>query len=198
MGSNGRVEEQDIFGDEDFIFNMAQGQRAPERENNILDGYVVLDEDMITFKKVRILEGNMTIIMPEAHEVMTEEMSKGRYGAEDRPDVTYTFYGNDINFALSYKNGLPSEDEDIPGVKDLVERMVMRSFPGSKVIDSATVQGSGRTVGYFDFASEVYNLIFFFSFGENLVMGSFECYKTCMNDWKPLFLQMIGSMEDVP
>ena len=190
-------DEKNSFGDEVYIRNMALQSEEPKHENNIHDGYIIVDDERIPFQKIEILEGNMSIIMPELYEMMPDEMAEKRYGTEDSPDIIYTFINGDINFALSYKDDLLSEDEDIPGVKDLVQRMVMRSFPGSKVIESEIMEASGRTVAYFDFASEVYNLIFFFSLGETLIMGSFECFLADKKDWKPVFLQMLGSIEEI-
>jgi hypothetical protein len=71
----------------------------------------------------------------------------------------------------------------------------MESFPASKVMDSTAIEASGRTVAYFDFCSDVYNMLFFFSLDGALVLGSFECLIGDFDDWKPVFIQMLCSIE---
>ena len=190
------AEERVDYGDEGFIYLMALQQEKPAHVNDIRNGYIIIDDEEIPFKKNGILDGRMTITMPEVFNVMSTESAEQKYGAEDRPDTIYTFDNNDVSFTLTYKEGLLTEDEDIPDVKDVTQRMIARSLTDSKIIESKVLEANGRTYAYFDFAGDIYSLIFFFSLDGCLIMGSFECLRSCMNDWRPVLLQMLASIEE--
>jgi hypothetical protein len=73
-------------------------------------------------------------------------------------------------------------------------------FP--KMLDSDTMKVDGKNVSYFDYISpaldtEIYNLMFFFSLDEKIVIGSCNCPRSYMNDWKPIFMQMIQTLNQL-
>ena len=187
--------EQRTFGDEEYIYRLRLQQEMPVHENNVLDGCIMIDDEKILFRHNDMFDGRATIIMPAKFDIVPEDVVDMKYPPDDRPDVIYTFPGTEINFTLTYKDDLPSEDEDIPVVKKLIQRMVMRDFPESKIIESIVIDASEKTVAYFDFVADLYNLIFFFSLDEQLILGSFDCPVCDIADWKPVFLQILKSIE---
>ena len=57
------TEKQGAYGDEDFIYLMAGWQKAPARENNIQNGFILINGDNIPFK-IRKLVGGVTMMAP--------------------------------------------------------------------------------------------------------------------------------------
>jgi len=182
------------YGDEDFIYRMALRQRMPPHKNNIHDGYIMLGDEKILFKRQVILDGNLSMIMPEVFEVMPEEVASLKYRGENRPDLALTFLEGGIHFMLACMVDLPAEFEDYTAVRDLVERMVVISDPRSKIIDSAAMDANGRNIAYFDFVGDIYSMVCFFLLDGRIVVGSFDCPVSSKGDWKLVFLQMVGSV----
>lgn len=192
-------DEQKNFGDEVFIYQMSlkNSSQQEQHKNNILDGYIILNEEKIMLKKMKILGGRVSIIIPEVFKLMTKEIADMKYPSINRPDTIYTNTEANINLTVSHKDG-PISDEDIPEAKDLIQQSVKRMFPN--MLDSGSMKAGGKNIAYFDYISaaldtDIYNLMFFFSLDERIVISSFNCPNNDMNDWKPIFMQMIKSIE---
>jgi hypothetical protein len=154
------VGDSRVFGDEAFIYQMSIEDNPPH-ENNILDGYIFFNEEKIPFAKRLILNGRMSIIMPEVFIIMPKELAEIKYPSLNRPDEIYTNNETTINLSVSLKNDKAS-NEDIPVVKDKLEQAVMRIHAASRVIDSETMKVSGINIAYFDFVTpaidmDIYN-----------------------------------------
>jgi len=188
------------FGDEDFIYMKSmEAEPPPKHENNISDGFIIIDDKKITVKRRFLLDKKMSVIMPEAFTLMSKEVAKIKYPSENRPAVIYTNEDTTINFTFTHRDDKAS-NEEIPGVKDAIQPLVMRMFPSSSVIESETIEASGKNISYYDYITpaldmEIYNLTFMFSLEERLVLGGFNCPSDAMDDWKPVFLQMLESAE---
>ena len=190
--------EKKSYGDEHFIYLM-DIEDNPPHENNISDGYIIIGEEKIPFERKSILNDRISILMPEAFDIMPKEMAEIKYPSMNRADEIYTNEETTINLSVSHKNDAAA-NEDISEVKDALQEVVMRLYPASSVIDSETIDASGVNIAYFDFSStaidmDIYNVIFFLSLDDRLVLGSFNCPWENMDEWKPVVLQMLGSVE---
>jgi len=192
------VDDSRVYGDERFIFHMGNEYNAPH-ENNIYDGYIIANEEKVVFERRTVLNGRISVIMPEAYVVMPQELAEIKYPSKMRPDEIYTNEDTTINFTLSHKND-KAANEDIPKVKDIIQKAVMRMHSGSRVIDSSSMEASGINIAYFDFCSpaldmDLYNMMFFLSVDMRIVVGAFNCPQESMDTWKPVIEQMLGSVE---
>jgi len=187
------------FGDEDFIYAMGEQSEKPEYETNITDGYVIMGEEKIIFNRRFLLDKKFSVIMPEAFKPMSKKHADIKYPSINRPDFIYTNEATTVNFSFSHK------PEEVPNgaiteIKDMVQPIAMRMFPSSKVIDSDTLDANGRNVAYYDFITpaldmELYTLVYIFSLEGRVVLGGCSCPANEMDDWKPIFLQMLCSIE---
>jgi len=189
-----------IFGDEQFIHHMASEYDRPH-ENNVLDGYIIVDEERIEFQRRTVLDGRLSVLMPESFVIMPLELAEKKYPAVQRPDEIYTNNETTVNFCVSLKND-QATNEDIPRAKDIIQKAVMRMHSGSKVISSEAIEVSGVNIAYFDFCSaaidtDIYNMMFFLSVDNRIVVGSFNCPWQNMDVWKPVIEQMFGTVEMV-
>ena len=188
------TEEQKTYGDEDFIYLMAGQQKRPIYENNIHDGFIVIDGDNIPFRKRGLLGGGITMMMPEKYEIMSDERVEKKYGTENPPDIVYTFNDDDVHMALSHKDKIPSEDEDVIVLKDLLEQIIIDEMPQPEDEENSSLEALGKPVAYLDLTVVNNTLLFFFSYKAKLVIGSIECIKSNMDEWKPVFLQMLETL----
>jgi hypothetical protein len=192
------VDDHKVFGDEHFIRQM-DAEDNPPHENNISDGYILVDEEKMPFVRCPVLNGRLSVIMPEAFEIMTKELAEIKYPSINRPDEIYTNSETTINFSVSLHDD-EAANEDIPDVKDTLQKVIMRMHPASRVIHSKTIEVSGINIAYFDFKTaaidmDIYNMMFFLSINGRIVVGSFNCPWVNMDTWKPVITQMLGSME---
>ena len=190
---------QKNFGDENFIYAMGEQDEQPKPEINIADGYVIVGEEKIIFSRKFLLDKKFSIIMPETFKLMSKAVADIKYPSINRPDFIYTNEKSTVNFSFSHK---PDEapNEAIPEIKDVVEPLAMRMFPASSVIDSDAFEANGRNIAYYDFIApalddDIYTLTFMFSLEGRVVLGGCNCPAGDMDDWKPIFLQMLGSLE---
>jgi len=195
MGNDG-----DKFGDEYFIYiKSKEAEPPPKHENNIYDGFIIINVDKIPVKRRYLLDRKISVIMPEGFALMSEKDAAIKYPSDHRPDFIYTNEKTTVNFSISHKND-EMPDENIPATQEMIQTAVMRVYPTSSVIESETVKVSGKNLSYYDFITpaldtDLYNLSFMFSLEGRSVMGACSCPKFVMDDWKPVFLQMLGSIE---
>ncbi|MCL2152155.1 MAG: hypothetical protein FWH57_04220 [Oscillospiraceae bacterium] len=186
------------FGDEQFIYCIGM-QSKPVHVNSFSDGYIIIDDEKLEIKRRRVLNKQISVIMPEKFVVLEKELAELKYPTSDRPNEIYTNYDTTINFSLSHRNETAS-NEDIPEIKDMLQDIILRMYPTSKTKDSAVIDVSGLTIAYFDFSTaaidmDVYNATFVFSLGGRLVLGAFNCPQENADDWKLVFIQMLQSIE---
>jgi hypothetical protein len=192
------VADDKVYGDEHFIYLM-DIEDNPPHENNILDGYIISNDEKVPFKRRLIYNSRVSVIMPESFVIMPKELAQMKYPSMQRPDEIYTNNETTINFTVSHKNDKAS-NEDIPYAKDAIQKAVMRIHAASRVIDSETIEASGLNIAYFDFATpaldmDIYNVLFFFSLDGRIMLGSFNCPQHDMDVWKPVVAQMLESVE---
>ena len=186
------------FGDEKFIYRIGMKSK-PVHINNILDGYIVIDNEKIPFKRRSVLKKRASVVLPEKFTIMSKDLAEAKYPSVHRPGEIYTNPETTINFSLTHTREAAT-NEGIPETKDTIQQMVMRMHPASKVFDSDVLDVSGLQIGYFDFVTpaldmNVYNVTSVCSIDKRLVVGSFNCPHESMDDWKPLLLQMLHSIE---
>jgi hypothetical protein len=189
------------FGDEDFIYIKGMEAEKPVHENNIQDGFVIIDGENIPFKRKFLLDKKISVIMPETFTLMTKEIADIKYPSIHRPDLIYTNEEASVDFSLSHEED-EAPNEDIPEIRDVIQEVVMRLYPASSVIDSETItiEASGLNISYYDFIApaldmDAYTMTFVFSLDGRAVAGGFSCPDDETDTWKPIFLQMLESLE---
>ncbi|MCL2815997.1 MAG: hypothetical protein FWD23_15485 [Oscillospiraceae bacterium] len=190
---------QKNFGDEDFIYAMGEEAEQPKHEINIADGYVIMGEEKIIFNRRFLLDKKFSIIMPETFKLMPKELAEIKYPSVNRPNFIYTNEDTTVNFSFTHREEEAS-NEEIPAFKDAVQELAMRMYPASSVIDSDTLEAGGKNISYYDYIApaldmNIYTLVFLFSLEGRVVLGGCNCPEHKFDDWKPVFLQMLGSVE---
>ena len=192
------------YGDEEFIYLMGMDEEVeqPKYETGITDGYIVMNEEKVIFMRKFQLDKKFSVIMPEKFKLMSKEVAELKYPSIERPEWIYTNEDTTVNFTFTHREEDEASNEEIPEVKDILQPLAMRLYPASEVIDSETLEVNGINISYYDFIApaldvDIYTLTFMFSLEERVVLGGFNCPEEVMDDWKPIFLQMMESIEVV-
>ncbi len=80
-------------------------------------------------------------------------------------------------------------------MKEIVEKVQ----PASEMLEAGTVEAEKGRLAWFDFVTpaidtDIYNLMFFSALKGRLLIGSCNCLKGDYEDWRGLFLQMLGTV----
>lgn len=190
------------YGDEEFIYLIKEeesGEVDTDHVNQIQDGYIYIDDEQILFKETVVSEDEFSMILPVIFEPMPENLVEIKYPSVNRPDFILSNPETTINLNFSHKaDSLANEEAE--EFKNIIQEGILRMNPSSNVIDSSIIEVEQHNIAYFDFITpavdtEIYNLMFFFSLEERLLMGSFNCIKQDMYDWKEIFIQMLQSIK---
>jgi hypothetical protein len=192
------VDNKASFGDEQFIYHIGM-ESKPVHINNILDEYVIIDDEKIPFRRRTVLNKQLSVIMPEKFAIMSKQLAEIKYPSVNRPGEIYTNSETTINFSLTHTKDAAT-NEGIPEIKEAFQQIITRMHPASNIIDSVVLDVSGLNIAYFDFVTpaldmDIYNVTFVFSLDKRIVVGSFNCPQESMDEWKPLLAQMLQSTE---
>ncbi len=184
------------YGDEGFI-NLLREERE-ETVKNIKDGTVLVAGENIDFQEREVLQGKMWMWMPDGFGPLSKELARLKYPNENRPDVIYTNAETTVNITFSHKRETLKEgqEEEIRGyMKEIVEKVQ----PASEMLEVGTVEAEKGRLAWFDFVTpaidtDIYNLMFFSALKGRLLIGSCNCLEEDYEDWKGLFLQMLGTV----
>jgi len=191
---------QNQFGDEDFIYEKSmEAEPPPKHENNIYDGFIIINYEKIPVKRRYLLDKKISAVMPEEFEIMSKEDADIKYPSIHRPEFIYTNEDTTVNFLISYKTDTVS-NEEVPLLRDAIQAAALKMRPSSSVIESETIEISGGNISYYDTVApaidaDIYTLTFLFSLNGRSVIGACSCPSDGMEEWKPVFLQMLGSVE---
>jgi hypothetical protein len=192
------MESENNFNDEQVIYEIGK-KSTPVHINNIMDECIIIDDEKIPFRRRSVLKKRASVIMPEKFIIMAKNLAERKYPSIHRPDEIYTNHETTINFLLTHSSDAAT-NEAIPEIKETMQQLIMRMHPASRIFDSEVIDVSGLNVAYFDFITpaidmDLYNVSFIFSLDKRLVVGSFNCPQEVMDEWKPLLVQMLQSIE---
>ncbi len=185
------------YGDEDFI-QMLRERQEEVRNQDIRQGSVFIDGRNMEFHEREIIKKQLWIWLPDEFDLLSQEMARLKYPAENRPDIIYTSQDTTVNISFSRKTAWMESGEE-EKIRDSVEQMMLRLYPSASIIDKQTVLSDKKRLAWFDFVTpaldmDIYNLMFFTSLQGKLLMGSCNCLSGDQNDWKNVFLQMLASV----
>lgn len=192
------------YGDEDFIFLIGEEEREKTEEpheNKITDGYVILEGEKYLYERKVIVEQGFSMLMPTDFVELPMEIARIKYPSAQRPDLIWSNEATTVNITFTHKEELLA-DEEAEEVRDLMKTILLRTNPGLKEVVCETEMVEEKPIAYMEFISpaldaDVYNLMFFFSLQERLLMGSLNCLLPEKGDWRELFVQMLQSIEFV-
>lgn len=147
----------------------------------------------------KILKGQISILVPEDFGIMTLEALKVKYPKDNRPDLVFTNDSSTVNLHFEHTD-FEATPEQIPLYLDQFLRFFEQNYPASPPLDKGTGQINGHEVGYIEIklpadGDEVYNLMFYTTVNERLMIISFNCTAGLMEKWKETAFTIMRSLK---
>jgi hypothetical protein len=169
-------------------------------ENHIKNGFVVVDYNRMNVKERLLLDGSISMCIPEEFEIMNQEQVQIKYPAEDRPQYVYTNDDTTVNLTFSIEEG-EIGNEEIEEVRNLLSKQMQKLYPASKIEDLEVLEVQDKIIGCFSFEvplvdGDVYNFMFFMALKNGLLMGTFNCSVFDKKQWSPILKQMLMTVKE--
>lgn len=177
-----------------------KGEDIYSMENDIKNGFVVVNYEKIDVEERKLLDGSICMYMPKDFQIMDEQLAEIKYPGEDKPQYIYTNEDTTVNFTFSIEEG-EIADEEIEGVRDLIADQMKRLYPASKIEDKETITVNDKSVSCFSFDvplidGDVYNLMFFMALKKGLLMGTFNCSVFDKKQWRTVVKQILATIRE--
>lgn len=182
------------------ILKMREKARR-EKEGKIEDEKVYIDGEYYCFQELELFSGKILIPVPVSFIIMPDELVRQKYPMEGRPQLVLTSDDLEVNYALNYFVDQDFSNEQVEEATDGFQSLLSRMQPGNHFYEKQIKWSNNRCYGWFDFKSPgidqpLYTLMTFTPIYEKVFHGIFNCSASKMPDWKPIFLQVIHSLQD--
>jgi len=173
---------------------------------DIAGGQATVYGQVVKFASRPLLDGKISITMPEEWHEMELELVKIKYPYESRPSLVMTDDTTAINFTVNHIPQALKPDQltmFMNTMKNFMSKMTKAQF-----IEDGLLEAEEKVMGksWFDFVvpgidDELYNLMFFMSLDQRALVMTFNCLKQDQIRWKPIVFDMlktfkIGSSEN--
>jgi hypothetical protein len=178
----------------------AMNQYKTQEHGDIYSG-LYLKEQLFKFERQELYGGKFSVMIPECFTDMSLEHAKIKYPSEQRPKVIKTNEDGDINFAFQFMEEVDFETKFVKEAKDGLYNIIKRLQPANVFYESVEETIGETMVGWFAFKShgidcKIFQLMYCMPIGGKFLQGIFNCKYTDSNLWKPVFLQVMRSIQD--
>ncbi len=183
------------YGDESFITFLRIGRE--DADMDIKKGEILAAGKILSFREREIIKDMFWMWLPDGFGPLSKELARLKYPNERRPDIIYTNTETTVNITFSHKPDKLDEGQE-EEIRDCMAGIVMRLHPETLITEKDVAEAGGHRMAWFDFTTpaldtDIYNLMFFTSLKGRLLMGGFNCFDSDQEDWKELFIQMLGT-----
>ncbi len=150
------------------------------------------------YHEMRLFDNKVSIMIPNTFSLMSEEIKAVKYpNTKQAPDVVYTNDKSTVNVAFNLKN-FPTTQDNLPEVKEVFEKQLATLKPESFVSEIRSINGHKYII--YEFISpavdtKIYNLMFLSDVDGKLLMGTFNCTVSLIEEWKPRALEILMSIK---
>ncbi len=155
-------------------------------------------QEVVLIKK-KILDGRLSVILPDNFNLMEESMIDLKYPIKsERPKVIYTDFNGEINIAFNFtENKIKSED--LIAVKNSIVHEFSQ-IPSITILSTEMRPINERNFLFVEFISpalddDVYNLMFGTNLEGRLLIGTFNCTVGHREKWEPVGKSIINSIK---
>lgn len=155
-------------------------------------------EDEVVLQEVELMDGAITIMMPEDFTSVEDELVAMDYQAEYIPAEIYMNTEGTVNFALKHDD-MPLAPDEVANYID--EMTALLSGSESLILLSSGVNEiDGHDIGYLNIVTEqegkqVYNSVWVTSLDGTALFGSVNCYDDVAVKVKPIAEDMYRSIK---
>lgn len=165
------------------------------KQKNIKEEVHIQGEEL-EFEETIIIEGELSMVLPTDFIDLPKEVIKAKYPSRYRPQIIKTDQKGNVNIGYSCFKPEPTLD-----LKEIQKRL-QKMQPGYTFYGLDTLQGVNTKVEYFDFKGYalecgIYCVQFMCQLTSHTILGSFNCDFNEIEEWKPIVLQMMGTIKDL-
>lgn len=170
-------------------------------KRDIYKGTIKIANRYYEFQESSFFEDKFKIYIPKDFEDMPMEIRKFKYPAENRPEIIKSNEDGSIAITLNLIDS-PLDEERVEELKDGMKNIIRKTNPANVFYDDGILEVKSKNIGFFEFKSSaiddfIYNVMFFLEFEEITLMGSFSCVYKNYEEWRPVVLQMLNSINVV-
>ena len=153
----------------------------------------------IELELMSLFDEKIELKIPKDFEIMSEEMMKIKYPADQRPTLVYTNESGSVNVALNWTESRANQDLIVPYTDNFVQ-IFQNMYPSADWKESGTTNINGMKVGYLELVTpaidtEIYNLMFFTNLEHRLLLCTFNCTKKDLKEWKSSAKEIMNSLK---
>ena len=200
-----REQEQHELTQQQAALNQKPEQEEEQgdlQEVNLYQDFITIDDEQVQVKDQSLLDGKMTLRMPNLFSIMSIEVASLKYPSERRPNPIYTDESSTINLAF---NLTPHRLEE-QGVAAFQENMIdilEQAQPAADWLDTDIKTIHDKTVGFLEVITpaidgDIFNLMFFASIEGRALIGTFNCLEDDLETWRPIARAMMDSVQFMP
>ncbi|MEM1323521.1 MAG: hypothetical protein AAGG75_24865 [Bacteroidota bacterium] len=145
-----------------------------------------------------VLDGKLTIKVPEGFRLMTAEEIEARYPSGNRPALVYTDESLSVNIAINHTQN-PAAADQLPEFLSAFEGQFEQSGMVEKWIRKDMVKVKGQDAVQLEMMTkapntEIYNMVTGTVLEERLLLVSFNCVERLKDIWRPVAVQVSESI----
>jgi hypothetical protein len=146
-----------------------------------------------------VLDGKVVLLVPVSFDLMSEEIMRTKYPAEQRPTIVYTNESGSVNVALNYTD-TPLTIGQLPETHHAVESMFQNLYPSAEWFRSDLVEINGHPFALLDLRTpavdtEIRNIMVMTPLEGQQLLVSFNTVSELEDEWVPIGNQIIDTIE---
>jgi len=176
------------------------------KANNKIENEALLNETISNEKcssliseKLNLLNGKITVDLPEGFGLMSEEMLAVKYPSNNRPTLVYTNDDGTINFAFNHTaNAIPKGK--LPELLPAFVQQFNAIYPEMQWFKKEVEVLNGRNFIKLEFISpapdsRIYNIMYVTVLEGKMLMCSFNCLESQKSEWELKAKETLNSIE---
>jgi len=165
---------------------------------SICDGPVKIGDKYYEFEEREFFDGNLKVHIPNTFEEMAQNLKELKYPSSQRPQIIKTDETGSININFTPIDS-ELDEESVEELKDGMKAIIKKLNPSNVFYTDGVEEVDGKNIGYFEFKSSaiddfIYNIMFFFEFKGETMMGAFSCLYSDYKDWRDIAFQIIRTV----
>ncbi|WP_409369942.1 hypothetical protein [Lysinibacillus sp. 38-6] len=177
----------------------ASEQVEQDPKINIYQDSIIIDDKKVKVIDQSLLDGKVSIRMPNLFSMMSREIASLKYPSERRPNLIYTDESSTINLAFNLTPHRLKEE----GVAAFQENMIdilEQAQPSADWLDTDVLTIDEKTVAFLEIITpaidgDIFNLMFFTSIEGLALIGTFNCLEDDLETWRPIARAMMESLQ---
>ncbi|MEJ8553236.1 hypothetical protein [Tepidibacter sp. Z1-5] len=165
---------------------------------DINEGPIVINNNSYEFVDTYFFKDQISLKIPKEFIEMPMDIQDIKYPSVKRPQIIKTDDSNNINITLTHiKSGLTNEL--VGELLKSMEKIIRKQNPLNVIYDNKTINVNEKNIGCLEFKNSaiddfVYNLMFFFEFKKETIMGNFVCPFNEHDVWKKVAVDVVKSV----